>query len=75
MLKSLERLFATPDRLARMHEFVLRFRDRIVAMIQDIDADVRAAALSLVQVMAKYAQLFTPAPAPRPRPAPAPIRP
>ena len=75
VLKSLERLFATPDRLARMHEFVLRFRDRIVAMIQDIDADVRAAALSLVQVMAKYAQLFTPAPAPRPRPAPAPIRP
>ena len=53
VVKALDKLFATPDRLARMHEFVLRFRARIVDMINDVDADVSAAALSLVKTMAK----------------------
>jgi len=56
VLKAVERLLATPDRLARMHEFVLRFRQRILDMLNDVDADVRASALVLVQTFAKYAE-------------------
>jgi hypothetical protein len=53
VLHALARLVATPDRLARMHEFMLRFRARIVAMTHDIDGDVATAALALVQLLAK----------------------
>lgn len=56
VLKAVERLLATPDRLARMHEFVLRFRQRILDMLNDVDADVRASALVLMQTFAKYAE-------------------
>ena len=53
VINVLEKLLGTADRLARMHEFVLRFRARILAMINDVDSDVAAAALVLVQTLAR----------------------